>query len=313
MGKRHLHLTMRFLAAWAAAFVTAGNALAAEPSADQDPADVKIATYNLQNYLVMERRETGGTAEKPKPEAEIDELIRILTEIKPDVLGVCEIGDNANVEDLRERLKKAGLDYPHLEFVDGPDPRKLALFSRYPFASTQSSVDVSYELNGQPAKVRRGFLDVTLQINPDYQLRMVGVHLKSKRAVPEGEAIVRRHEAHLLRERVDGILKEHPKTNLLLYGDFNDTKNEPPIHEVMGPRGGPASLTDLWLRDSVGDHWTHYWKAADLYSRIDYFFVSTGLKPEVVESKSYVYRSPRWNQASDHRPIVTVIHPVEQK
>ena len=34
--------------------------------------------------------------------------------------------------------------------------------------------------------VRRGFLDVTVQVTPSYRLRCVGAHLKSKLPIPEG-------------------------------------------------------------------------------------------------------------------------------
>ncbi len=81
-------------------------------------------------------------------------------------------------------------------------------------------------MDGKPEKVRRGFLDVTIQVNAGYQLRLVGAHLKSKLPIREGEALVRRMEAELLRKHLDGILGAAPETNLICYGDFNDTRNE---------------------------------------------------------------------------------------
>lgn len=294
-----------------ALFLAALFTLALIPGAVPASEPVVIAAYNIQNYLDTDRQ--GSSGDTPKPEDEIQAVVKIIGEINPDILGISEIGGQKDVDDLRARLAKAGLEFPYVEAVDGPEPRKLALFSRFPFASTQSSPDVPYDFNGTPSKVRRGFLDVTVQVNPDYQLRLIGVHLKSRRAVPEGEALIRRHEAHLLRERVETILEKDPEVNLIVYGDCNDTKNEPPIHEIVGARGASNALSDLWLKDSVGDRWTHYWKYADIYSRIDFIFVNRAIKPEVLESKSYVYRSPYWNAASDHRPIVAVIDPVNRK
>ena len=72
----------------------------------------------------------------------------------------------------------------------------------------------------------------------------------------------------------------------------------------MGSRTSPDHLFDLWLADSVGDHWTHYWKFADLYERIDFILVTDNLLKKWDRPKSYIYRSDHWNQASDHRPIV---------
>ncbi len=67
-------------------------------------------------------------------------------------------------------------------------------------------------------------------------------------------------------------------------------------------------MRDLWLKDTDGDRWTEYWSAADVYSRIDYILVTRGLLPAVDYPKSYVYRSPYWNDASDHRAVVATFH-----
>jgi len=269
------------------------------------PNTIVVASYNVENYLRMERHIDGKTELAPKPEKEIQALIRIIKEINPDILGVCEIGGPDDFEDFKNRLKQTGLGYAHFEYVAGPDQeRHLALASRYPIVSHQSITDASYVANGIREKVRRGFLDVTIQINPTFELRLLGVHLKSKLAAPIDEALLRRNEAHLLRQHVEKILTSTPSTELMVYGDFNDSKNEPALQEIMGPRASPDHLFDLWLSDQVGDRWTHYWKFADSYERIDFIFVTGKLLSKWDRSKSYIYRSNDWNEASDHRPIV---------
>ena len=71
-------------------------------------------------------------------------------------------------------------------------------------------------LGTQTHPFQRGILDATLQVTPDYQLRLIGIHLKSRREVEEGDqAVMRRHEAVLLREHVEAILEAAPHTNLL--------------------------------------------------------------------------------------------------
>jgi len=266
---------------------------------------VVFASYNVENYLPSDRP-VDGKYEKGamKPESEINALIRVIKEINPDILGVCEMGSQEHFDDFKERLKTAGLGYTDFELVNGADPdRHLALVSRFPISSRQSLPDVSYELNGKAEKVRRGFLDVTVKVAKNFDLRLVGSHLKSKRDISEGEALIRRNEAHLLRQHFDKIMAEKPNVKLLAYGDFNDTKNEPPIQEIMGPRNSPTHMTDLWLKDSIGDRWTHYWKTADIYSRIDFIFVNDALRKDVVQAKCGIYRSEIWNDASDHRAI----------
>lgn len=269
------------------------------------PDTVVVASYNLENYLRMERHINGKTEFSSKPENEIQSLIQIISDINPDILGVCEMGRADEFEDFKKRLNLAGLGYNYFEYVAGPDQeRHLALASRFPIVSHQSITDAAFLANGVREKVRRGFLDVTIKINSTFQLRLLGVHLKSKLAAPVDEALLRRNEAHLLRQHVEKIVNTTPSTELLVYGDFNDTKNEPALQEIMGSRTSPDHLFDLWLADSVGDHWTHYWKFADLYERIDFILVTDNLLKKWDRPKSYIYRSDHWNEASDHRATV---------
>ncbi len=306
---RHVHSALTL---WAAAALAA---LLFSPSCLQAADDVVFAAYNVKNYLRMDRFD-GKTrqTDAPKPEAEIQALVQIIKEIDADILGVCEMGKAEDFEDFKKRLAEAGLGYKHFEHVQAADPaRHLALLSRYPITSRQSVTRAGFTISGAPEQVRRGFLDVTVEVTKEYSLRLVGAHLKSKLPIPQGEALVRRHEAQLLRQHIDTILAADPQANLLVYGDFNDTRNEPPVQEIMGKRGSPTQMRDLWLRDSVGDRWTYYWKTADSYSRIDYILVSPALWPEILLPKSSIYRSQNWEDASDHRPVIAAIHPVNQQ
>jgi endonuclease/exonuclease/phosphatase family metal-dependent hydrolase len=290
-------------------------ALAATLRADErDPAKgIVFCSYNVRNYFVSDQV-SAERRTKAKPETEIEAVIKVIREINPDVLGVCEMGSPAAFDDFKARLENAGLGYRDSEYVMADDEdRHLALLSRFPIVHRKSAAKVRFELNGTQQSVKRGFLDVTLQILPGYQLRCVGVHLKSKLPTPEGEALIRRHEAAKLRGHLDAILGAAPAVNLLCYGDFNDAKNQPIFSEVSGMRGTPNHMSDLAARDAHGDRWTHHWPVADEYSRIDFLFASRGLLPEVKRDTATVYRSDFWEQASDHRPVFVTIIPVEKR
>ena len=275
---------------------------------------IVFCTYNVKNYLGHEPGAPRNPRTKPKPEKEIAALIQIIRDIQPDILGVCEMGSPAMFEDFKSRLEKAGLGYKDSEYVQGDDPdRHLALVSRFPIVHRDSAAKVRFTLGGAEHSVKRGILDVTIQVTPAYQLRCVGVHLKSKLPAPEGEALIRRNEAMKLREHLDAILKAAPETNMLCYGDFNDAKNSPMFSEVSGVRGTPAHMSDLAARDSVNDRWTHHWPVADEYSRIDYLFASPGLWPEVKRGTAGIHRSADWEKASDHRPVFVTIEPIEKR
>ena len=272
--------------------------------------EVVFGAYNLQNYSVQ----SGATGQKPKSGPSKKAVAEVIRSLGPDVLGVCEVASQEALEELQARLKSEGLDLPEAEFVDGPDPdRHLALLSRFPIAERHSSPELAFELNGAPCLVRRGFLDVVVQINAAYSLRVIGVHLKSKLSTPDGESLLRRMEAHLLRERVSNLLRTAPETNLLVYGDFNDTKDQPSIHSLLGDSENQESLRDLRPVDERGECWTHYWKVSDTYSRIDFLMVSRSLWPEVLKQKSRIQFAPNWREASDHRLISTAISAKNQK
>ena len=277
--------------------------------------EVIVASYNVENYLEMERRVGGKTVpDAPKPEEEIAAVIEVVKEINPDILGIVEIGDETVLEDFRARLKAAGLDYPHKEWVKGADAaRHLALLSRFPIVARNSRDEVPFEMNGTLMRVGRGILDVTVQLADNHPLRLVGAHLKSRREVPGfDQAEMRAKEAWLLRRHLDAILEANPQENLLLFGDLNDTKNEYPIKELTGSAKDPLRMKDLFLTDRYGYRWTHYWSAADIYSRIDYLLVSRGLWPEINMDKSGISSSKIWFKASDHRAVFTAIKTPEK-
>jgi len=289
------------------------QARAPAPAEARSP-EIRVVAYNLRNWLRMERRLDGEmVADAPKPESERTAAVRILADLRPDVLGVCEIGTEEDVTDLQARLAAAGVDLPHRLLHQGADTeRRLALLSRFPVVADNSVGDLRYTIGTQTLRFQRGLLDATLEVTPDYRLRLIGSHLKSRREVEEGDqAAMRRHEAVLLREHVEKILESAPQTNLLLYGDFNDTKNEQPIKVIQGRFGEKNYLRDVGLQDADGHRFTYYWSFADSYDRIDFAFVSDGLWPEVDTRNSFVAKDPAWLKASDHRPLVIVIRPEE--
>jgi len=279
------------------------------PAPGQD--SVSVAHYNVQNYLVTDRYlpdEKRFATAAPKPEKSIAAMVAVIAKTNPDVLHVSEMGPPEMFADFRKRLAAAGLEYPETEYVQAADPhRHLAVVSRYPIVKRQSLTDLGFELNGVREPVQRGFLDVTIRVRDGFEIRLLGAHLKSRRPVPQGEALLRRNESILLRRHMESILKADPSAPLVLVGDLNDTKDQPSIKELIGVRGSPMYMADLWLRDPQGDRWTHYWQTADEYSRIDYILVSPDVFRRIDFVRSGIDRSPNWEVASDHRLIYTTI------
>jgi len=291
--------------------------LASSPLEAAPPEPKGAATftaYNLRNYLPMRRRVGDESIVTGKPEEEVAALIGYLKEIDPDILGVCEIGDESYVEDLKKRLKQAGVDLPYHTWFRATDPdRHLAVLSKFPIVSTNHQANLTFNINGMEIPFRRGILDATVQVDDDYQLRILGIHFKSKREVKEADQnLMRRNEADLLREHVKQILAEDENTNLIVYGDFNANRHEPPMSAVRGRYHSPTYLWPLDLEDENGQRWTYYWSYADQYSRFDFALASGALKKEVLMESSYLPWDREWYTASDHRPLVVRFMPDDE-
>ncbi|MBX7211143.1 MAG: endonuclease/exonuclease/phosphatase family protein [Verrucomicrobiaceae bacterium] len=266
-----------------------------------------FCSYNLKNWLAMDRFDGEKTVSgASKPEDEKAAVVAIITAIHPDVLGVCEIGGDSDLKDLQKRLADRGLKLPNWTVAHGGDTtRRLGLLTRFPITATNHQTDLKYQIGELTMQFQRGILDATVKITENWSLRCMGVHLKSMRPVPEADqALMRRNEAHLLRKHLDQVIAAAPGTGVVLYGDFNEHRNEAAIDEILGSAEGGAAMTEVKVWDRAGEVWTHFWDAADSYARIDYFFVSDPVRNHIDFKRSFVYSRREFYKASDHRPIV---------
>lgn len=271
-------------------------------------ADLVFAAWNVRNYRTSPSAARGNAAPTPAKSPEsIDAVARTLAGIRPSVIGLCEIGSRSDLADLQRRLAKLGLDLPHSAWVEAADEdRHLALLSAYPVVSEQHETGATFTAGGLPQRVQRGFLDCTIAVRPDFQLRVLGAHLKSRRNSSDADpSEFRRHESLLLRQKIEKAAAENPR--VLLYGDLNDTKSSPSVAGLTGRRGEPASMHIVPLADPEGETWTYYWAAEDEYTRVDYIMASRALRPLLQKVGSQIVRDRGWLQASDHRPLVVRI------
>ncbi len=286
---------------------------ASAPSAPAQTApseNVVFAAWNVRNYRLEPSR--GSGAKHPVPtitDATADAVAAILSQIAPDIVGLCEIGSRKDLADLQRRLEKKGIVLPHATWVDGADEdRHLALLSRFPIASTSHETRATVETGAADQRVQRGFLDCTIEVRPGFPLRILGAHFKSRRvAAGFDQAEVRRQESLVLRRHIESILRPDPAAALLVFGDLNDTKNSPSVAGLLGRARSPTALTLLALNDAGGENWTYRWAATDEYSRVDYVMVSNSLRPLVDRRASLIPAIRGWAKASDHRPLVVTL------
>jgi len=279
----------------------------------------RVATYNLESYL--DEPTTSRASKTLEAKARVRESIRTA---RPDILALQEMGEVNALRELQDSLKKEGLDLPHWELVSGPDTNiHVAILSKFPITARRPHTNENFLLGGRRHRVSRGFAEVDIQLNPQYSITLITAHLKSKRPVPEAdESELRAQEARLLREKIEARLKADPSVNLVVLGDFNETKDGPAIHVLIG--GGRSKLVDTRPAERNGNAssspsaegrnvtWTHYYAREDSYSRIDYILLSPGLAREWVREETFIVAVPNWGQASDHRPLVATFEDEER-
>ena len=245
-----------------------------------------------------------------KPVSEKEAVTKMISTIHPDILGLMEMGDQRQLNDLTRRLQESGMIFSDTEHLQGPyQQRHVALLSRFPIVERHSEGVIPIQVQGKTFYSSRGFIDVTIALPSNLKLRVLCVNLKSKIPVPEySQFAFRAAEAAALRKKIETILASNPTIPLLVMGDFNDTKNSLSIKTILGEPGISASLTALGLHDERGETWTEYWKEADEYSRIDYIMVNDILKKRIDDGHSAIARQTFWNEASDHCPVFTTVN-----
>lgn len=297
------------------------------------------ASFNLANWGRSDRWSRGRhLKDAPKPESERRAVIAILQRIRPDILAVQEIirdKEDRHLNDLRAALSGGGLQYSEMFAIAGFDERiQIALFSRFPIKERHALNRDQYDLVPNLAldsetrharirrRVERGFIHAVIDIAPPYSIEVFVAHLKSKREFPEydqpdetGQEIIRRKEAEILRSHLDERLRLNPAANILILGDLNDTMGSDALQVLSGRKTDPVRMFPLWLSDYHRDAWTHAHYPERQYALFDYAIASQGLFNEYSPSRSYVYREPagsppelRWDNASDHRPIVAAFY-----
>jgi len=272
----------------------------------------RVATYNVENYL-----ETANASRPAKSDAAKAKVRESIIALKPDVIALEEIGGTNALLELQGSLKTGGLDLPYSELVSGADTNiNVAVLSRLPIVARHPQTNDFFLLNGRRWQVSRGFLEVDIRANDHYSFTLIAVHLKSKVPIPQvDEADPRLEEAKVLREKVDALLRPNPNLNLIVLGDFNDTHDSRTIKTILGR--GNSSLYDLRPaehdgQDGAGDGtraarsitWTEFYAKQDVYTRMDYIFLSRGMAREWDAAGTYILTRPDWGLASDHRPLV---------
>ncbi|WP_269542941.1 endonuclease/exonuclease/phosphatase family protein [Cerasicoccus fimbriatus] len=267
---------------------------------------VRVASYNLYNYLDTNRWVDGHyRMDYPKPEADKVAARKVIVAANADILALQEIGGPLHLEELRQDLKKDGLDYPYAECLIGPDEdRRIAVLSKIPFTATgHTALDFKY-FDGREV-IKRGLLEVQFG-EGDAAWTLFVVHLKSRwtdRDDDPQSGQRRTGEAQAARDFIRDKYPPETEPRYLVVGDFNDSKRAAPVRRFLSV--GDTELTQLLdAGDSRGEAWTFHYRAEDKYERVDFILASPALFPAIADGTSVIYDGqPETSQASDHRLI----------
>ncbi len=283
-----------------------GVAVEGAPAADGSRATWVIATYNVGNYTLADRRVAGVfRRDYPKPEKEKEALRSVIARLDADVLVLQEIGGAAFLAELRRDLQSEGVDYAYGDTVDAADPdRRLAWLARHRPTEVRTHVDLTCAYAGRVELVRRGLLELRWD-DASGGVTVFGVHLKSRvtRETDDPEAAGRRRgEAEAIRRRILERVVDLNDRRLILVGDFNDTRTSPVLARFQTQRGQPLfEIVDA--ADSRGERWTYRFDREDTYTRVDYVLVSGRIAVPPGGILATVLDGPDVALASDHRPV----------
>lgn len=228
---------------------------------------LRIATFNLYNYLAMDRVVDGRwRPEYPKPESEKAAIRRLLRRVNPDVLLLQEIGSRGDFRELLRDLRLAGVKDYRGYFCALPDSsRNLALISREEVIQFRCHDGLTFSYSREIVQPSRALLEAEFETE-GVRWHLFGVHLKSRYSEHEEDPQSRRFRvgewraisAYFQKRRAEGELGP-----FCVLGDFNeDLESVSRLGEEIS-RAWPR-LYQVPARDSRGNTYTYtYFRTGD--------------------------------------------------
>lgn len=268
---------------------------------------LRIATYNLRNYLSMDRLVEGiWCKDYPKPELEKRALRSIICQARPDVLLLQEIGSLAHLLELQSDLRHDGIDYPHAYHLLAEDSqRQIAVLSQIEPAAIGYHSNLSFRYHGEKCHLLRGLLELVFELKGLAPFSVFNLHLKSRWTVdandPQAQKF-RAAEAQAARNRMLAQTVALGRSNYIVAGDFNDHPRSACIRRFLkkGERTIGHLITAL---DGRRERWTYYFDREVNYQMVDGLIVSPDLFPRVTGGLGTIVDHPEALVASDHRMV----------
>lgn len=266
---------------------------------------LRVATYNLRNYLITDRvTDHGWRPDYPKPEAEKAALRKAILQVNPDVILLQELGPEPFVKELQGDLALEGLGYTFAFVGVGNDPvRHLGILSKREPVEVHLHRDMDFKYFDARLPVKRGLLEVVFEDADGGIFKLFGVHLKSRWSdvdADPGAELRRTREAEAYRNRVIERTYDLGVTRFLIAGDFNDQPGSATFRRFE-KRGHLEIASRVTAEDSRREVWTHYYEKLGAYTLVDAFFLSPSWLPAV--QNAAIYDGDLGMVGSDHRLV----------
>lgn len=270
---------------------------------------IRVASYNVENYLVMDRMVSGRWQEDyPKPLKERRIIRSVINQTNPDILAIQEMGEAVYLQELWGDLNRTkGTEFKYSAWLTGQEEgekRHLALLSKIPFTQIDEPKDLSFKYFEGRRSPSRGLMEIEFKTG-DTNWSLFNLHLKSKwtERPDDPEAAIRREkEARVIRDYIRTKFPPYTDPHYLVLGDFNDHKNSAPLRRFLQVNN--SSLTQMiQCSDQQGHFWTHYWDKQDSYARFDYLLASPQLFKKLVPDSAKIGGFHLCLLGSDHRIV----------
>lgn len=210
----------------------------------------------------------------------LDHLVEALTLNQPKnpmLIGLVEVENAAVVKDLAGTGRFAETDY-RLAHKESPDTRGIDCALLYDAKRFHPKViaNLAVTLDSVPDFKTRDILYVQGELIGGKTLHVFVNHWPSRRGGEEKSVHKRKRAAEVARQKIDEILKNDPKANILLMGDFNDHPTDESVEKVLGAKpvtDKTAQLVNLLYDDQVAGKGTHNYQ--NQWGVLDQFIVSS--------------------------------------
>lgn len=201
-----------------------------------------------------------------------------LTE-NPLLIGLVEIENGSVLTDLAKTGRLAETTY-RLAHKESPDARGIDCALLYDENRFKPLViaNLAVTIDSIPDFKTRDVLYVKGELYGKKQVHIFVNHWPSRRGGEKESEIKRIRAAQVAREKIDAILKENPKANIILMGDFNDHPNDISMEQTLGAKpitDKKAQLYNLLYDDHLAGKGTHSYQGK--WGVLDQFVVSRSL------------------------------------